>query len=164
LLELQKLGVTRFEGLGRPVAKLYTRRAVGEAVQTNLELARHGYALWNASGMAALVEHVFAPDVVFYDIPEAPDTGIFRGVKEVAARLREITESLGGMHLEVRSLEEQGDYVLAAVDVSVKGPSSGVVPAVSQFHVLRWVDGRLLEYHAYLDADQARREYEQLSS
>src|SRR6266545_433412 len=48
-----------------------TLAAVSEAVQTNLELARQAYELGNASGVDALRERFWAPDIVFYDLPEA---------------------------------------------------------------------------------------------
>jgi hypothetical protein len=48
--------------------------------------------------------------------------------------------------------------------LSVEGQDSGVSLAVPQFHVVRWADGRVQEQHIYQDADQARREYERLSS
>ena len=36
---------------------------MSEAVETNLELTRRAYALWNGAGVEALVEHVLAPEV-----------------------------------------------------------------------------------------------------
>jgi ketosteroid isomerase-like protein len=112
----------------------------------------------------ALVEHVYAPDIVVYNPPEAPDPGIFRGTEAVVARIRAMMEALGHMQFEVRSLEERGEYVLATVEISVKGHRSGVALTVPQFHLGRWTDGRCRELRFYLDADQARREYERLSA
>ena len=138
---------------------------MSETVQTNLELARQANALLNASGVDAALERFGAPDIVFYDLPEAPDTGIFRGAEEVGARLRTVTESWDHSPLfEVGSLEGCGDYVLAAVELRVEGRGSGVALAVPQFHVARWADGQLSELRIYSDGDQARREYERLSS
>lgn len=139
--------------------------AVSEAVQKNLGLARQGYALWNASGVDAMFKRFWAPDIVFYDLPEGPDTGVFRGASQVAARLRAVTESWDHLpQFEVRSLDGRGDYTLAAVELRVEGQGSGVALAVPQFHVARWADGRVHESRIYRDADQARREYERLSS
>jgi ketosteroid isomerase-like protein len=140
-----------------------TLAAVSEAVQTNAELARRAYALWNASGLEAFVEQVLAPDIVFYDIPEVPDTGIFRGAEEFVTRMRAIVEPLSRMQFDVRSLEERGDHVLAGVEMSFQGSSSGVALAGPQFHVWRVADGRMHELRVYLDGDQARKEYERLS-
>jgi SnoaL-like protein len=142
-----------------------TLAAVRETVQTNLELARQFYALWNASGVDAVRERFWAPDIVFYDLPEGPDTGIFRGAEEVAARLRAVVESWDHLPIfEVRSLEGCGDYTLASVELRVEGQASGVALAVPQFHVARSADGQTSEVRIYLDGDQARREYERLSS
>jgi ketosteroid isomerase-like protein len=136
---------------------------VSKAVQTNAELARRAYALWNASGLEAYVEQFVAPDIVFYDAPEVPDTGIFRGTEEFVARLRAIVEPIGHFQLEVRSLEERGDYLLAGLEISAKGSRSGIALAGPQFHVSRWADGRMHELRVYGDGDQAREEYERLS-
>ena len=140
-----------------------TLAAVSEAVQTNAELARRAYALWNASGLEAFVEQVLAPDIVFYDAPEVPDTGIFRGTEEFATRMRAIVEPLDHMQFEVRSLEERGDYLLASGEISATGSRSGIALAGPQFHVWRVADGRMHELRVYLDGDQARKEYERLS-
>jgi hypothetical protein len=112
----------------------------------------------------ALLEHVLAADVVLYDDPQVPDTGIFRGAEEFAARLRAIMEPLGHLQYEICTLEESGDYVLATVDLSIEGRSSGVALTLPQFHVSRWAGGRMRELRAYLDGDQARREYRRLSA
>jgi hypothetical protein len=50
------------------------------------------------------------------------------------------------------------------VELRVEGRGSGVALAVPQFHVARSADGQLSEVRIYLDGDQARREYERLSS
>jgi ketosteroid isomerase-like protein len=142
----------------------FTLSDVRDPVLTNLELMRRFYALWNTGGVEGMLEHVLAPEVVFYDDPEALETGIFRGAEEVAARVGAIMEGLGHFQFEVRSLEERGDYVLAALVLSIKGPSSGVALAVSQSHVCRLGNGRMREIRAYRDADQARQEYERLST
>jgi hypothetical protein len=67
------------------------------------------------------------------------------------------------MQFAVRSLEGSGGYTLATLELSFKGPSSGVALAGPQFHVFRWADGRLREMHVYQDGDHARRAYEHLT-
>ncbi len=137
---------------------------MGEAVRTNVELARRALALWNRGGVQALLEHVWAPDIVFYDSPENPDTGIFRGADEVAARLRDTIERLGHVQLEGRSLEERGDYTLSRVELTARGVSGGVALTEPRFYVSRWEDGRQRELRIYHDADQAREAYERLGA
>jgi ketosteroid isomerase-like protein len=137
---------------------------LSKTIPTNTELAQQLYALWNAGGVEAMVEHVWAPDIVFHDIPEAVDGGIFRGAEEVAARHRAIVESLGHVQIEIRSVEERGDYTLATLELRMKGSSSGVAFTGPLLHVLRWTDGRSRESRHYVDADQARRDFERLSA
>jgi ketosteroid isomerase-like protein len=104
------------------------------------------------------------PDVVFYDSPELRDTGVFRGAEEVVGHVRSMTEVIGRMPFEVRSLEECGDYVLAAVVMQAEGSTSGASASVPAFHVSRWAGGRVREYRTYLDGNQAREEYQRLST
>jgi ketosteroid isomerase-like protein len=130
----------------------------------NADLVRRTYELWNTEGVEGLTEQMVAADVVFYDVPEVPDTGTFRGADAVTDRLREIIEVLGHFHLEVRWIEESGDYTLAAVELQGEAPLSGVPLSMPQFHISRWASGRLLEFRSYNDAGQARREYERLTA
>ncbi len=50
------------------------------------------------------------------------------------------------------------------MELHVEGRGSGVALALPQFHVARAADRQLSEVRIYLDGDQARREYERLSS
>jgi ketosteroid isomerase-like protein len=141
-----------------------TLAVVGEALRTNVDLTRRNYELWNDAGVEAMVEHVWAPDVVLYEPPELPDTGVFRGAEEVAAHMRAVRESMGHLHLTVRSLEERGAYVLATMEISGTGESSRVALTMPFFQVLRWAEGRVQELRSYFDGEQARRDYERLSA
>ena len=105
-----------------------------------------------------------APDIVFYEIPEAADTGVFRGADAFAAHVRGLLELGGHFQIELRSIEGCGAYVLAAVEQNFEGRTGGVAMAGRTFHLARWEGGRVCELHSFLDADQARREYEQLTT
>jgi hypothetical protein len=137
---------------------------VGEKLSTNLELARRTYDLWNAAGVDAVVERLWAPHVVFHDAPEVPDADVFRGVEAVGSRIRAIMESLGPMRQRVRSLEERDDYTLAALELTFKGASSGVQATTPLFQIIRWEDGLVREFWNYTDGDEARRDFEHLSA
>lgn len=137
---------------------------MGDVVEANLALTRRGYELWNTGGVQAMFDHVYAPDVVYHEISELPDGGVFRGAAAVAARLGELVEALSHFQMDVRSLEGRGEYVLAAVDVSVEGAGSGAAMTGAFFHVFRCRGSRIREIRAFLDADQARREYERLAT
>ena len=137
---------------------------MGEPVEANIALARRGYELWNTGGVQAMIDHVYAPDVVYHEVPEFPDAGVFRGAAAVAARLGELVDAMGDIQMEVRSLEGRGDYVLAAIEASAKGVASGAPMTTPLFHVFRGSGSRFSEVRAYLGGDQARREYERLTT
>jgi ketosteroid isomerase-like protein len=137
--------------------------AVSDAVEANIALARRSYELWNTRGLDAVAEQVWAPDIVFHEIPEAPDAAVFRGAEAVAARARRLIELGGHFQFEVRSLEGRGDYVLSDLEQTSVGATSGVTLTTRVFHVARYVGGRLHELRSYIDADQARHEYERLA-
>lgn len=137
---------------------------MADAVEANLALARRGYEVWNTRGARAMVDEVYAPDVLYRDPPEFPDAAAFRGADTVAARLIEMVQAIGDIQMVVRSLEGRGEYLLAAVDARGEGVGSGLRVSTSIFHVFRCSGGQFSEVRAYLDADQARREYERLST
>ena len=136
--------------------------AVTDAVEANLALARRVYELWNTGGVEAF-EQIWAPDIVFYETPEFPDTGVFRGAEAFAAHCRELMQQVGHFQWTVQSLEGRGDYVLSTLEVSVAGTSSGAAVTTPFFHVARYADDRLFEMRSYLDGDQARVDYERFS-
>jgi len=131
-------------------------------IDANLALVRRTYQLWNAGGAEPLVEHIWPADVVFYETPEMPDTGVYRGVEAVAGRMRELIETGGHFQMSVRSIEGCGDYVLAACDMCAEGAISGLRLKTRIFHILRCGGGRVREFRAHLDGHQARRDYERL--
>lgn len=133
------------------------------AENANAELARRAYGLWNDGGIAAQVEHVWAPDVVFHDFPEAPDTGTFQGAEAVAARFQEQFDSIGEFKIELHELEAQGQYVLTTFDVIGKGAKSEAVVSDRFQHVLRMEGGHVNEIRAYLGTEAGARTFQRLA-
>lgn len=106
---------------------------------------------------------MWGSDIVFHEMPELPDTGVFRDADALAKHLRGISAA-GHPHFDVLSLEERGDWVLAALEVSVKGLSSGALTKTSFFQVWRFEGDQVREFRSYLDPEQARGEYDRLSA
>ncbi len=129
----------------------------------NAELARRAYELWNTGGIAAQVEHVWAPDVVFHDFPEVPDTGTFRGSGAVAARLRDQIEAIGEYRIEVHAIEVRGSYVLATIEVIGQGAASAVVVQDTFQHILRIDGDRVSEIRAYMGTEEGLGEFVRLT-
>ncbi len=129
----------------------------------SVAVALRGYELWNSDGISAQVEHIWAPDVVFHEFAEMPDTGTWRGAEAVAARLQEQIDSIGEFKMELHAIEGRGPYVLATFDVIGKGAKSEVVVRDRFQHVLR-IDGkRVSEIRAYMGTQAGTAEFERLT-
>ena len=129
----------------------------------NAELARRAYELWNAGGVVAQVEHVWAPDVVFHDFPEVPDTGTFRGARAVAARLRDHMEAIGEYTIELRAIQARGEYVLATIEVIGQGAASTIVVSDTFQHILRFEGHRVKEIRVYMGNQTGQDEFLRLT-
>jgi ketosteroid isomerase-like protein len=137
---------------------------VRPTVDANLALVRRTYELWNSGGPEPLVEQIWRPDVVFYETPEMPDTGVYRGVEAVAGRMRELVEAGGHFQMSVCSLEGSGDYVLAVCELTARGALSGLRLTRRICHVMWCRGGRVREFRAHFDCRRARRDYERLTA
>jgi len=133
-------------------------------IDGNLALARWSYELWNSGGVEASVEHVWAHDIVFHEIPASPDAGVYSGIETFAAHAREIVDLGGHFQIDVRSLEGHGSWVLASLGQNFKGRTGGVAMTGSTFHLARWEGGRVVDLRAFTDEAEARREYERLAA
>ena len=133
-----------------------------KATDSNLALVRRTYELWNRGGPGPLVKEIWPRDVVFYEEPEMPDAGVYRGVEAVARRMHELVEAVGHFQISVYSLEACGDYVLAACELRGRGRFTGLRITQRIFHVLRCRGGRVREFRAHFDPHRARRDYERL--
>jgi hypothetical protein len=79
------------------------------------DLIRGAIAAFNEGDMGRVIEFVHPEMILRQLLPEVgltshqSFTGVYRGPAEVERALREAVESLGGMRLEIRWLEEVGD-------------------------------------------------------
>jgi ketosteroid isomerase-like protein len=136
---------------------------LGMDVEANLATTRRWYEEWNREGLPGF-QRVWAPDIVLYEAPEFPETGVFRGADALESHVRELLEDGGHFKMEPRQLEGRGEWVLSLVEISVEGPSSGAAVTTPFFQLMRYRDGRLIELHDFMEGDQARSEYERLSA
>lgn len=141
---------------------------MGGTVEANLAMMRRAYEIWNAQGpegLEVLLAQFWAPEILFYEAAEFPDTGVFHGADAVADHLRGVIEAGGPLPLKVHSLEGRGAYVLAELEITMEGASSGAVATTRLFHLARLKGGdRVVELRSYLDGARAREEYERLSA
>jgi ketosteroid isomerase-like protein len=136
---------------------------VTDTVESNVARTRRWYEEWNREGLPGF-ERVWAPDIVLHEASEFPETGVFRGAEELSRHVSELIEDGGHFKMVPVTIEGRGEYVLASIEVSVEGPSSGAAVTTPFFQVMLYRDGRLIELRDFLDGDEARGEYERLSS
>jgi ketosteroid isomerase-like protein len=131
-------------------------------VEKNLAITRGWYEEWNREGLPGF-ERVWAPDIVLFEAEDFPETGVFRGTRELASHVRELLADGGHFQMVPVSLEGRGDYVLSALQVTVKGPHSGAAVTTPFFQVMRYRDGLIVELRDFLDEERARGVYEVLT-
>ena len=132
------------------------------SVEENIATTRRWYAEWNGEGLPGF-ERVWAPDIVLYEDEDFPETGVFRGTKELASHVKELLAGGGHFQMVPVSLEGSGDYVLSAVEVTVRGPHSGAAVTTPFFQVMRYRDGLIVELRDFHDGERARGVYEVLT-
>jgi ketosteroid isomerase-like protein len=137
---------------------------MGDQVEANLAFTQWQYELWNSDGIRAMFDHVYTPDVVYHEVQDLPGAGVFSGAAAYRARLEEVVGAFAHFQMHLRAVEGRGEYVLAAVEVRGQGAGSGAPATGPLFHVFQFSRGRISEVRAYVDAEQARREYERLTS
>lgn len=118
--------------------------------------------LWNEGGVDAFAT-LWAPDIVFYELPNLPDTDVFRGAEALAVHSRELIATMGHFKFEVLSLEASGPWVFAEMRLHSTGPRSGVIGDGPHFHLLRYEDGLIAELHSYSDQAEARAAFDRVS-
>ncbi len=101
-------------------------------VEAILAVTRSWYEEWNSEGLLAF-ERFWAPDVVLYEAPEFPETGIFRGAEALSDYLRELVE--GGGHFQDGAAQPRGARGLRALHRrrDRRGPDSGAA-VTTPFH------------------------------
>ena len=118
-------------------------------------LVRRSYDDINRRGVRAAIEQLWAPEVVFVDIPELPDGGEHRGREAAVRHIEEFFATWTDTKVEVRETVEEGDRVAIRVVFSGKGRSSGVTAELEIWHVGIYRGDRAVRVEAYTEANAA---------
>ena len=114
------------------------------------------YAVWNESGPEGLARGAWHPSIVWHDPPDAPDTGVHRGIDTVVEHLSIRLEAIGSATVTVKCAWWAGrDTVVVDISLHSGGRSSGIELDVPVVHVLRMDDGQVTEVWEYFQRDQA---------
>lgn len=125
--------------------------------ESDVELVRDGYELWNAGDVAGLAELCFSDDIEYRNSPEWPGQRVYRGSATVVRFLtEEVAEIIGLEGVTIDSMDVFGDEILIALRAQTHGFESGIdFGEVPLFHVARMRDGKVSRVRVYLDEDQA---------
>jgi ketosteroid isomerase-like protein len=128
-----------------------------EITNEELELVRHGYALWNAGDLRALAQECWSFDIEWRNAPEWPGAQEYRGADTVVRFLEEeVVNVIELGEVEIEQLEVFGDEVLVRLFARARAHDSqldiGMIPV---FHVAQMRDGRVARVRAYLSEDEA---------
>jgi ketosteroid isomerase-like protein len=135
-----------------------TRRAILVSVmgESDADMLRRAFEVWNESGPRALVERFWAEDAVYREGPGWPDGGVFKGRAAALARMESVLEFVGPIEVRLEELIDVGEGRFVAC-VRMVGESAASDPPYTQsFAVVQRVqDGLVTETDYYLDREQA---------
>jgi ketosteroid isomerase-like protein len=133
------------------------------AENTNADLARRGFELWNERRVEDLLV-LFHGDAVWdmrpFGVPGMANA--FRGHDGLRRFFAEWLEAFPDPSIEVEDVEQRGDWTLTLVLQTVSGGASGTPVPFRYAGIGHWRDGRLdlVENHSDLDtAGLAFRSY-----
>jgi ketosteroid isomerase-like protein len=122
----------------------------------NVEAIRRGYEAWNQNDMERALRDL-DPDIEWR--PRLGAAGVratlYRGHEGVLDYKREIEEALGPVEVDVRSIEDLNDHVLAHIRARGRGSASGVRVEAEGFHLWTMHGGRAVAFTTYERRDEA---------
>jgi ketosteroid isomerase-like protein len=118
--------------------------------QENVELIKRGYEAWNRNDLEGVLQDL-DPELEW--LPRLGAAGVratlYRGHEGVLAYKREVEEALGGIHVDVLSIEDLGEHVLAHIRATGQGSASGAQVEADGFHLWTIHAGRAIRFATY---------------
>jgi ketosteroid isomerase-like protein len=122
----------------------------------NVETIKRGYEAWNRNDLEDVLQDL-DPDLEW--LPRLGAAGVratlYRGHEGVLAYKREVEEALGPIQVDVLSIEDLGDHVLAHIRATGQGSASGAQVEAEGFHLWTMHAGRAIRFATYERRDQA---------
>jgi ketosteroid isomerase-like protein len=116
----------------------------------NVEAVRRGYEAWNRNDTEGCLRNL-DPQIEW--LPRLGAAGVratlYRGHEGVLTYKRELEEALGVVEVDVLSIEELGDHVLAHIRARGEGSASGARVEAEGFHVWTMKGGRAVRFTTY---------------
>jgi len=100
------------------------------------------------------------PDVEWEVAPEHPASTTHRGAEEIVAYHRDWRNTLEDLRIDVQSVAESGDSVVAVCRVRGKGGGSGADVEVEIAFLTTFRDGKAIRVEEFMDPAEAMRALE----
>jgi ketosteroid isomerase-like protein len=121
---------------------------------SNIDRLRAGYERLN-NGDYEAVRDLIDPKIVLTDRPEAPDARSYRGFEGMLTTLQDTSDSFEGFRLDPEQFFENGDRIVAVLNMTGKGRVSGVPVEERIAHLWTLRDGLAVALQAYTDPADA---------
>ena len=130
-----------------------------EADSANADAMRRAFDSYNSGDLDGLVAMAH-PDIEWEVAPEHPAATTHRGIDDVVAYHEDWRDTLEDLRLDLRSLAESGDSVVAVCRIRGKGSESGADVEVEIAFLTTVRDGSAVRVEEFLDPDEAMRALE----
>jgi len=122
----------------------------------NSELLLAGYEAWNRDDCDAWIE-LLDPEIEIRTSGVFPDLSpVYRGHRRAAKFWRQMHEPWEIFRINVEDMDEQGDWVAAAIRFRARGVDSGIEVDMRFGHAIRVRDGVAIEFVTRRTAEEAR--------
>jgi ketosteroid isomerase-like protein len=113
------------------------------------------YERWNSEGIRSIAEEFFDPRVVYHDDAVWPGGGEHIGLPAMIARFTEVVATLGIRESAVERVVESEESVAWVIRATGRSPGADVPHDHRWGYVGRIAGGKLADFRAYYDADEA---------
>lgn len=123
---------------------------------TNSELLLAGYEAWNRDDCDAWLR-LLDPEIEIRTSGVFPDlSAVYRGHGRAAKFWRQMHEPWETFRIDVEEMDEEGDWVAAAIRFRACGVDSGIEVDMRFGHAIRVRDGVAIEFVTRRTAEEAR--------
>jgi uncharacterized protein len=130
-----------------------------EPDSANADALRRSFDSYNSGDLDALAA-IAHPDIEWEVAPEHPAATTHRGIEDVVAYHRDWRDTLDDLRLDVLTLAESGDSIVAVCRIRGRGTESGADVEVEIAFLTTFRDGKAVRVEEFLDPDEAMRALE----
>jgi uncharacterized protein len=125
--------------------------------QVDVDTLRRGYEALNRGDLSEVLD-LLDPEIEWREGHPSPEAGLHHGRESFERFLRSWVESFEDFRIEPEEVVPDGDRLIAVVQQSGRGTTSGIEVSVRIAHVWTVRDGKAVGWEVYPDAESALRE------